>query len=975
MVEESWRRRRPRLWATYRRLVSAVDLGESSLIERECELAAIAQALDGARTGNGALVAVEGAPGVGKTLLIDSAAALGAADGQRIQRASGAELEVDLAWGVVYQLFEPLVRSLSADRLESLRGGAAGLALELFDVSRVALRAEPTSGLLHGVCWLTIEMAVEAPLVLIVDDAHWADAVSLRALAYLARRLDGVPVTIAVTVRPGAVPPGSPLSALLDTPGLTKIVPRALSPEGTRTLVGRLTGKPVHDEVGTACHSVTGGNPFLICELVRAIRSDGGVVTAEAVGRIATLAPGPLARLLTSRLRSLSDDAVKVGEAVAVFGDRAAPLHVAKLAGLTMSEASVAADALVRAGVITDTESLSFTHPLVRSAVYGALSAAVRGELHRRAARLLGDHGAPTERVAGQLLVSVPAGDRWAVDVLVAASARASEGGAFDAAARFLARALAEPPAPLRRGEILLALGRAELASGDRERAIEHLRAALDTPLDPDRRVVAALALVQGAGANNAIELLDEVAVGLAGEPALRLDVVRTSIARYLPDHAAGAMEHMRSYSQLQGDTASERLALAALAFAHTSEPSASAKATFRIAQLALDDDRLIGEQTGEATTYTQLCYALLSSEEFAAVDRQIELQLADAQRRGSRFAFFVASITASCSALLRGDILGAAAHGQVGLQMVKDLPATMHSSAGASFIAMTSACALVERGKPDEATQVLSSVPISHPTFVTRSHLDLARGYVALAEHNHNDALEAFLGASAAATNASSESRLVRWRLGAALALSASGRADEAIECAEAQLELDNSWGAPGGLGEAQRVRAIVGDPAEAHHRLCAAEATLRKSMRRLQLAHALVDLGSTLRRAGQRIEARAPLAEGLDLAATYGARPLVERARAELVITGARPRRDRHTGRDALTPSEDRIAALAAQGQTNRWIAETLFLTPKTVEQRLTVIYRKLGIAGRARLADALAAPAPPPPAGDQNIGGVPR
>src|SRR5205823_5383044 len=147
----------------------------------------------------------------------------------------------------------------------------------------------------------------------------------------------------------------------------------------------------------------------------------------------------------------------------------------------------------------------------------------------------------------------------------------------------------------------------------------------------------------------------------------------------------------------------------------------------------------------------------------------------------------------------------------------------------------------------------------------------------------------------------------------------------------------------------ESLRVRAVVGDPGEACDRLEQAVAALRGSARKLELAQALVALGIARRRVGQRTHSRGPLTEGHELAASCGARPLAERARSELAIAGARPRRDPITGRDALTPSERRIAELAAQGLTNRAIAQELFLTPKTVELHLTSTYRKLGISGR--------------------------
>ena len=134
-----------------------------------------------------------------------------------------------------------------------------------------------------------------------------------------------------------------------------------------------------------------------------------------------------------------------------------------------------------------------------------------------------------------------------------------------------------------------------------------------------------------------------------------------------------------------------------------------------------------------------------------------------------------------------------------------------------------------------------------------------------------------------------------------------------------------------------------------------------LASSPAELELARALVDLGAAERRAGRRVEARRRLAEGKDGAAACGAHPLVQRAREELAAAGARPRRDRISGRDALTASELRVARMATEGKTNREIAEALWVTLSTVETHLTHVYRKLDIAGRTELPKALQSAAP--------------
>ena len=169
-------------------------------------------------------------------------------------------------------------------------------------------------------------------------------------------------------------------------------------------------------------------------------------------------------------------------------------------------------------------------------------------------------------------------------------------------------------------------------------------------------------------------------------------------------------------------------------------------------------------------------------------------------------------------------------------------------------------------------------------------------------------------------------------------------------------ELRRAQSFGAPRAIGVALRAHALVGPRAQRAERLEAALAVLAPSPARLEHARVLVDLGATFRAAGQRSAARDPLLEALKLAARCGARTLERRARAELAAIGVRPRRTEHAGADSLTPSERRVVELAATGGTNREIAQTLFVTEKTVETHLGRSFRKLDISSRRQLPDVL-------------------
>jgi DNA-binding CsgD family transcriptional regulator len=197
----------------------------------------------------------------------------------------------------------------------------------------------------------------------------------------------------------------------------------------------------------------------------------------------------------------------------------------------------------------------------------------------------------------------------------------------------------------------------------------------------------------------------------------------------------------------------------------------------------------------------------------------------------------------------------------------------------------------------------------------------------------------------------------VIPWRSEAALALLKLGDEQQARRLAAEEVELTRRWDAPRALGKALRAAGRAEAGAPGLELLRQATAVLRDSPALLERAEALTDFGAALRRTNRRAEARTPLREALTLAHRCGAAPLEQRAQDELLAAGARPRRLAVSGVESLTPSEQRIAAMAAQPMTNRDIAQALFVTPKTVEMHLNNIYRKLGISSRTQLPQALA------------------
>ena len=264
----------------------------------------------------------------------------------------------------------------------------------------------------------------------------------------------------------------------------------------------------------------------------------------------------------------------------------------------------------------------------------------------------------------------------------------------------------------------------------------------------------------------------------------------------------------------------------------------------------------------------------------------------------------------------------------------------------------------LVERGELDGAESALSPVAAElQSTSLTAVVLRHARGRLRLAQRRFREALEDILAAGEIATGlGASNPSYVPWRSSAALAQLVIGDRVAAHRLSAEELELARAFGAPRALGVALRAAALVAGDRRGESLLREATGLLDSPDTRLEQARALTDLGALLRRDNRRVNARKPLRQALDTAHRAGAAPLADRAETELRATGARPRRVLLTGLEALTASERRIAELAAEGLTNREIAQTLFITARTVEGHLTNAFHKLQISDRTELHTAL-------------------
>src|SRR4051794_10896387 len=422
------------------------------MLEREAELPRVGGLPAAARDGGGRLVVVEGSAGIGKTRLLAATRKLAELGEFEVLTARGGELEGEFAFGIVRQLFEAPLAAATAEERDELLSGAAGLSASLLTSAPTSSSgdgAESSFAMLHGLYWLAANFASAGPALLVVDDLHWADEPSLRWLAYLAHRLDGLQILLLLGTRP---PEQANLPALvtevLSDPGAIAIRPGSLGQASAATLAReRLAGEPDPD-FAAALQTGSGGNPLFLIALLDALSRGGIPPPADRASYVIELGPQAIARGIATRLARLPGEAAQLLRAAATLGDRTELPLAAVLADLEPKAALSAASALVTADLLRHENPLEFIHPVVRTAVLEGMSAAERVRAHRRAAEALLEAGALPEQAAAHLLQTIPDHDSFVVEALRLAAGRSLAHGAPQAAVAYLRRALAEPPSP-----------------------------------------------------------------------------------------------------------------------------------------------------------------------------------------------------------------------------------------------------------------------------------------------------------------------------------------------------------------------------------------------------------------------------------------------------------------------------------------------------------------------------------------------
>jgi len=907
---------------------------QQELLGREREREQLYALVEGAREGRSGSLLLVGEPGVGKTALLDDA--LARASGMRVLYATGVESETELPFSGLSQLLSPLTARL--DELPAPQGAALAGALALGPPA-------PGDPLAVGVATLSLLAlgAEDSGLLLGIDDAHWMDAASLRAVAFAARRVRAESLVFLFAVR-------EDIPSLLDSARLPSLQIGGLGAAAARELLN-LTAPSLAPGVVAAVLDTAQGNPLALTEMPRALSED------EAAGR------RPLAQPLRAGLgveqaflRRIDAEPERVRRALLVAA--AAEHGEADVLGTALVEAGTAWTDLEhaeRAGIISLERHIQFRHPILRSAVYYSAQAADRRTAHRSLAAALEAQDDP-HRVAWHRALAQASPDEEIAAALAGAGEDARARNAPAAAARALELSAQLTPDAETRAKRLVAAAESLILSGRIQEARERLDQALEATSDEELRVEArclsAATLVGGGAPFQAYIMLTAEAARLQHSDPGRA-------AGIYVQAAYGAMAASRPIEACE--SAERACALA--------EPIggivliAAANARSDALLLVGEVERARAVRPPEIEELEQADPLHVAQPGAAATFTAIAGYEAESYRHLARVAATLRSLSAPG---LLAFPLGALAHIEFRLGRWREAYAT-----GQEALEFARAAGLV--GYDSFALTALA-------------HVDAGQGRYEACRARAEQALEvARMGTEVGFLYALPA--LVLAALGQGDPEEASGRGDELV-----RLYQERSYRAPGiALWHANVIEAyaLAGRRADAerlserfsdeaatteHPWALAASARCRgllagedafesafaESLRLHQdvplvfeRARTELALGERRRRARRRADAREPLRSALSTFESLGADPWTERARAELLACGARPRRREPGPSEELTPHELRVAQVIARGVTNREAAAELFLSPKTIDFHLQQVYRKLGIHSRAELA----------------------
>jgi DNA-binding NarL/FixJ family response regulator len=929
------------------------------LLEREREMTELDAAIGDAMQGKGCAVAIEASAGLGKTRLLGEARAAGEREGLNVLSGRATELERDFPFALVRQLLEQHLANLPAGEREDLLDGA-GAARGALGLAAGAEEQDPFA-VLHGLYWVTAALAERQPLLLAIDDAHWADAGSLDYLGFLLPRLEELPVLVAIAVRTDEPDPPPGLGMILMDASLRHMPLTPLSAKATTELLAQELGHAPDPAFAEACQEVSGGNPFLLSELARTLLERDIRPAAEQAQQVREQAPERVARMVLTRIARLQPEAATVAQSLAILGDGSDHRLLTSMNGTDPEGTQRAVDELRAHAIFDPGSSLRFIHPLARNAIYADMPVGDRSRAHARAAALLGERRADPERIATHLLATEERGERATVVTLLEAGEQALGAGAPRSAIAYLSRAVREPPPPDLRTAVLDPLLTASFRAADQAAfaAVEE-EVLAEWARDPSLRsrwaiqltMLMALAGRFEEAASMLVEAVEVAAGERDVERAYQLQAQLSTLAAMVPTVPEVDIDDLSG--EIDPDSPTGRLAAAMEVRA--AAVNGSARQLADAAKRALGNDGSIFAEEPELAAAAIAVMTLVTADEMEAAQHGAERSMAIARERGATTELVRGLFLKGFVAWGHGDLPAAEADLRQAIDLARlagIIPLVLMYTGALLEV-------LIERDELEAAEKELEALGMAEgpaPAGPMLGMLLMIRVHLRVEQGKFEGAVEDFEAlASVAQMKGFGPGPIASVSPWAAHALIALGREDEAREMADEMLAWAEHWGAPSSISHVLRAVAATRDEAEAVEVLERAAEVVDGSPRRLEHALTLLALGTALRRVGRRADARAPLRRAFDLARRCGAARTARRASEELQATGETVRRYTPIGVESLTPSERRVAELAASGMTNRQIAQSLFVTVKTVEAHLSATYHKLDIRSRKDLPAAL-------------------
>jgi DNA-binding CsgD family transcriptional regulator len=908
---------------------SPVRLPGEQLLGRQREREVLDRVLEAARGGHGGVLVVHGEPGVGKTALLEYAGEAGR-EFQVVQTV-GVEGEMELPFAALQQLCSPIL-----DRLERLPDPQRAALTVAFGLSA----GEAPNPFLIGLAVLGLfsEAAEERPLLCLVDDAQWLDRASARALAFVARRLLAEKIALVFAAREV----GDALG------GLPELHVVSLGHRDARTLLESALAARLDERVLDRIVVETRGNPLALLELPR------GLTPTQLAGGFGLPAAVPLSASIeesfTRRLANLPGDARRllVVAAADPVGDPALVWRAARQLGIPESVAeTVEADGLLELGA-----RVVFRHPLVRSAVYRAAGLKERRAVHRALAEAT-DPELDPDRRAWHRAQGASTPDEDVAEELERSAGRALARGGLAAVAAFLERAAALTPEPAHRAQRLLAAAGALRDAGALEAALGLLAGVEAGLLDELGRaridlLRGQIALEQRRGGEaghlflSAAKRLEPLDLELAREAYLEALAGAMSSDVEVPGGAPAVAEAARAAPTGTAPPRTVDVLLEAFAIRLTEGYAAAAPTLARSLELLLAMDvskEDVGRRLSVSSSRNSNVVALEMWDD-EALHRLASRQVQVARDAGALVHLQFALSFLARSHMLAGELTAAT--------LTLDETRSIAEATGNPALVNAPMVLAAWRGQEPQASELIEATSEEAAARRWTSN-NYARSvlYNGLGRHDaaRDAAWEAFqpdpvgygsflVPELTEAASRTGDRALLEFALG---------------WLSERTRVIRSDWAA----GIEARVRALLseGEIAESLYRESITH--LARTRVRLELARTELLYGEWLRRERRRLDAREHLRTALDMFRSMGTEAFAGRAERELLATGERARKRTVDTLDQLTPQEEQVARLAANGTTNREIAAQLFITQSTVEYHLRKAFRKLDVKSRTQLA----------------------